>query len=65
MYVHFSLGDLYIQNVSKSRQKIAKLGNPFITDGTVYSILIYKILKEVLAIKMSCGFVLFHLNMNF
>ena len=29
------IGDLYLQNVSKSRQKIAKLGNPFITDGTV------------------------------
>lgn len=28
-------GDLYVQNVSKSRQKIAKLGNPFVTDGTV------------------------------
>lgn len=27
-------GDLYVQNVSKSRQKIAKLGNPFVTDGT-------------------------------
>jgi len=45
IYAHYKLlhmfflplGDLYIQNVSKSRQKIAKLGNPFITDGTVQS----------------------------
>ncbi|XP_065893570.1 translation initiation factor eIF2B subunit alpha-like [Dysidea avara] len=38
-------GDLYIQNVSKSRQKIAKLGNPFITDGT--TILTHSISKVV------------------
>jgi len=37
------LGDLYLQNVSKSRQKIAKLGNPFITDGTVNNLKVLKL----------------------
>ena len=35
VHVNLTPGDLYVQNVAKSRQKIAKLGNPFITDGTV------------------------------
>ena len=29
-------GDVYLQRVANSRQKIAQVANPFIRDGTVY-----------------------------
>ena len=32
---YFMIGDLYLQKVANSRQKIAQVANPFIRDGTV------------------------------
>ena len=35
MYCPVHAGNIYLERVGSSRQKIAKLGNPFIRDGTV------------------------------
>lgn len=38
LYVHcLHAGDMYLQRVADSRQKIAHVANPFIRDGTVYT----------------------------